>query len=95
MNGKLLLCLLAVGFTLYALVEEQNRLTELRLAIPALNQEVLVLEEEIRRLEYTVESCENPARLLELAQSPSFQHLKFPERTAVVLLPRGEPLSKP
>lgn len=86
---QLLTCLLTAGITLYAIVEEQNGLTELRLTIPALSKEVNAIHEENTRLEYNLDCFENPVHLLELARKPEFGHLKYPSITDVVILPKG------
>lgn len=88
---KLLVCLIAAGITLYAIVEHQNGLTELRVAIPALNAEVKDLLEENLRLEYQLDCFENPVHLLELARKPEFGHLKYPNSDEVIVLPQAQP----
>jgi hypothetical protein len=88
---KLLTCLLAVGLTLYAMIAQRNGLTELRVAIPALNAEVKAILEENLQLEYQIESFENPVHLLELARKPEFGHLKYPSTDEVIVLPEALP----
>lgn len=83
---QLIVCLAAVGFTLYALIEKQNTLTEMRLAIPALSQEVHAIQEENLRLEYTLDCLESPVHLLELARKPELGYLKYPTVNQVLVL---------
>lgn len=84
---QLVVCIVASGITLYAIVENRNRLTELRVAIPALNAEVKAILEENTRLEYQLDCFENPVRLLQLARQPQFGHLRYPTSDAVIILP--------
>lgn len=86
---KVLTCLVAAGMTLYAIVEKQNALTGLRVAIPALNTEVKAILEENVRLEYELDCFENPVHLLELARKPEFGHLKYPSTDEVIVLPQS------
>ena len=89
---RIFICIVAVGLTLYAYIEKQNELTELRLAIPALSKEVKVIQEENIRLKYEIERFESPARLMELMRQPEFSHLKFPYVKDEVYLPKGSSL---
>lgn len=71
-------CILAAGFALFAYIDKQNELTELRLAIPALAKEVKNIHEENIRLKYEIDSFESPIHLMELVRKPEFAHLKHP-----------------
>lgn len=76
--AQILICLSAVVFTVYAYIEKQNELTELRLAIPATAKEVRRIHEENIRLQYEIDQFESPVHLMELARKPEFGHLKYP-----------------
>src|SRR5262249_9192418 len=89
---RLFICILAGGLTLFAYIEKQNELTELRLAIPLLVKEVKKLQEENIRLTYEIEHFESPIHLMELMQKPEFSHLKYPMLPEVIFLPNGSPL---
>lgn len=75
---RIFLCILIAGLTLFAYIEKQNQLTELRLAIPQLAKEVATLREDNVRLQYEIERFESPLHLIELMRSPEFSYLKFP-----------------
>lgn len=75
---RLFICILAAGLTLFAYIEKQNELTELRLAIPQLTKEVAALREDNVRLKYEIERFESPLHLMELMRGPEYSHLKFP-----------------
>jgi hypothetical protein len=91
----LLICLAAAGLTLYALIEEQNALTELRVALPALDKELRATQEENLRLEYELDCFESPVHLLELARKPEFGHLKYPTIDDVLIVSREAPDAAP
>jgi hypothetical protein len=75
---QILICLFAAMFTIYAYIEKQNTLTELRLSIPLVEKELRKLTEENVRLKYEIEQFESPVHLMELARKPEFGHLKYP-----------------
>lgn len=75
---RFFLCIFIAGITLFAYIDKQNELTELRLALPALAKNVKSLQEENRRLKYEIESFESPIHLMELMRKPEFGHLKYP-----------------
>lgn len=75
---RIFVCLLAAGLTLFAYIEKQNEVTELRLAIPQLTKEVAAIREDNIQLKYEIETFESPLHLMELMRSPEFSHLKFP-----------------
>lgn len=75
---------------LYTSVQRQNALLEVGKAIPQLTKEVKALQEENRRLKYSVESFENPIHLIELSRSPEYGHLKYPYVEDIVIIPFQE-----
>lgn len=89
---RILICILAAGITLYAHIEKNNELVELRLAIPFLNREVKAAQEENIRLQYEIEGFESPVHLLELSRKPEFSHLKFPRLNEVTLISEPDPV---
>lgn len=91
---RLGVCILAAGITLFAYIEKQNELTELRLAIPMLGRSVKSLQEENTRLIYEIEQFESPIHLMELMKKPEFSHLKYPFLVDEVFLPAGGALSE-
>jgi hypothetical protein len=89
---RLGVCIVAAGLTLFAYIEKQNELTELRLAIPVLAKKVKNLEDEKIRLTYEIERFESPIHLMELMHKPEFSHLKYPFLRDEVFLPPGSAL---
>lgn len=87
--ANIFICIVIASFTLYAYIDKQNELTELRLAIPALEKEVRHIQEENTRLKYEINSFESPIHLMELARKPEFGHLKSPYLNQVLILPEG------
>jgi len=83
---RVLLCVFIGGATLYAYVNKQNQLTQMRLKIPPLEKEVKRLREENRRLKYEVDQFENPVHLIELLNKPEFAHLKHPSIDDVAII---------
>ncbi len=92
---RILLCIaIAVGFV-YAYIEKQNELTEVRLLIPSINKELKGLRESNARLRFAIISFENPANLLELSKKPELSYLKFPNASDVTVIRVEERSSKP
>lgn len=91
---RLCVCIVAAGLTLFAYIEKQNELTELRLAIPVLAKKVKNLQNEKIRLTYEIEQFESPIHLMELMHKPEFSHLKYPFLKDEVFLPVGQALSE-
>jgi hypothetical protein len=89
---RLYVCIITAGLTLYAYIEKQNELTELRLAIPALAKEVKTLNEENTRLTYAIEQFESPILLMETMRKAEYSHLKYPYLNEEIFLPKSHPL---
>lgn len=83
---QILLCIFAAGIALYAYIDKQNDLTELRLVIPTLGKEVKRIQKENIRLQYEVDRFESPIHLMELLRKPEFSHLKYPHVDDVVVI---------
>lgn len=89
---RILICILMAGITLYAHIEKNNELVELRLAIPLLKRDVKVAQEENIRLQYEIERFESPVHLMELSRKPEFSHLRYPRLNEVSLIPEPPPV---
>lgn len=87
-------CILIAGLSLYAYVEKQNELTELRLNIPVLAKEVRHIQEENIRLKYEIDQFESPIHLMELARKAEFAHLKYPHLDQVLILTLPAPIHR-
>ncbi|MDE3056204.1 MAG: hypothetical protein KGI80_05920 [Verrucomicrobiota bacterium] len=72
------------SFCLYSYLGVQNRLTELKIRLPELEREILLLGEENQKLAYEAKECSTPARLIEKASLPEFAHLRHPLLQEVV-----------
>lgn len=71
-------CLAVLGLCLYSYQSKQNEVTRFKILLPQMEKELVTLKEESRRLSYEIDLIENPTRLIELAHSPEFRHLKHP-----------------
>lgn len=83
---KIFVCIAAAAATLYAYIEKQNELTELRLEIPAVAKELRQINDENTRLKYELDQFESPIHLMELARKPEFSHLKYPLLKDVIII---------
>ncbi len=88
---RLLICIFCAGLTLYAYIDKQNSLTELRIAIPSLDKQVKQIRVENKRLQYEIERLESPDHLLSLADQPEYSHLRFPYNEEVIILENEAP----
>lgn len=89
---KIFLCFLAIGLSLYQLVEDQNQLAALRVALPALEQEVRLLQADILSMQNLLQSAEAPAKLLKWSKEPEYAHLIFPYESQIIHIPLNPPL---
>ena len=71
---KILICLFTFGISLYSYIEKQNELTSLKIEVPKIAKQVQNLDEEIRKIQYEVETFENQAYLMQLVRKPEFGH---------------------
>ncbi|HAZ15165.1 MAG: hypothetical protein A2Y28_01045 [Chlamydiae bacterium GWC2_50_10] len=92
---RLLICLTVLGGYLYWTIDQQNEITQLRIALPQLAKEIDEIREENTLLRYEIESFENPLHLLQLSRLSSFSHLKQPLSKEIFTIREGEPLSLP
>lgn len=83
---QIFFCILVAGITLFAYIDKQNGIVELRLAIPVLDNEIKAVQEENTRLKYEIERFESPIHLMELARKPEFSHLRYPQMSHVTVL---------
>ncbi|OGN59739.1 MAG: hypothetical protein A3F40_03925 [Chlamydiae bacterium RIFCSPHIGHO2_12_FULL_27_8] len=86
---KISICLLTFAICLYSYVEKQNELTSIKIEIPKVFSDIENLKEEIKKMQYEVESFENPQYLMQLMQKPQFGHLKHPFVDEVLMLKEG------
>ena len=86
---KVLVCALSFGGVLYAYVQKQNDLTYLRIELPALYDEVKLLEEGNIQLSLEIDQFENPRHLMQLANRPEFSHLKHPIVDEIIVMDEG------
>lgn len=75
---KIFFCMFVLCLGLFAHLEKQNELTELKMEIPQLQRAVRRLREENERLEYEIDRFESPLNLVELAKRPEFGHFNAP-----------------
>lgn len=75
---RIFFCILSLAGFLYSYINKQNDITELRLQIPIEEKELQATVQENVRLQYEVDSFENPEHLMQLARKPEFSHLKHP-----------------
>ncbi len=90
---RLFLCILMIGVFLYAYINKQNQITELRLQIPVVAQQLQIVQQENTGLQFEIDQFENPLHLMELARLPQFSHLKHPLVNEIITIqvPQEEP----
>ena len=87
---RLLICILTLGLFLYAFIDKQNEITELKMQIPKLAKEVKVLQEENAHLHYKINCFENPQALLNILRKQEYSHLKYPLAEEVIVIRKEE-----
>jgi hypothetical protein len=84
--ARIAFCIFIAGLTLYLYINDLNKLTGLRLAIPAIVKEVKSIHDENIQIQYDIEMFESPIHLMELLRKPEFSHLHYPYVKDVVIL---------
>ncbi|MGD2169824.1 MAG: hypothetical protein PVI40_06250 [Chlamydiota bacterium] len=92
---RLSVCLLVFTICLFSYLYKQNDLTRLKMQVPKIHKQLQAINEEIRQLQYEIDQFENPARLMEMACHPDFNHLKHPLIKDIETIPEGVALSYP
>ncbi len=90
---RLLLCIVALVFSLYASVNQQNTMTELSISLPLLRKEVKQIQDENACLRFQIDAFECPKRLMALLKEQEFSHLVYPKEgeVRVVVEPQALP----
>lgn len=86
MKRQVFYCLFVAVVTIYALIVQQNQLTELQLHIPVLEKEVRTLREQNNQLRFEIAQFEDPKRLLSLLES-DYKNLVFLNEQEVTVIP--------
>ena len=81
--------ILVFGLFLFSYIEEQNKITSLKMKIPKFIKDIEVLENDINKMNYDIDQFENPMNLLELASRCEFSHLKHPLLKNILSLNEG------
>ncbi len=77
---------------LYHHIEEQNRITALKIALPEAIKDLRLLKEKATRLRYEIEQFESPEHLLTLAKKSEYSHLKYPLAKEIITMHEGSPI---
>lgn len=91
---RITFCIFMAGLTLNLYINDLNKLTSLRLAIPALIKEVKSIHDENIQIQYEIERFESPIHLMELLRKPEFSHLHYPYVADVLILHYEDEMSK-
>ena len=75
---RIVICILFLSGCLYSYLDVQNAITDLRIQIPRLTNEVRRIEEENTQFKFQIEKFESPENLMQIAKMSEFSHLKFP-----------------
>lgn len=78
-----LFCLSIAVITLYALIEQQNQVTELQLRLPSLEKKVSALREKNNELRYKIALFESPENQLSLLGVDN-KNFIFPDESEIV-----------
>lgn len=81
---RVFLCIMIAAAFVYAYINQQNEIMELRLKIPSVQKELKLVEEENVRLLYEIDRFQHPMHLMELLREPEFSHLKYPKTNEVI-----------
>jgi meiotically up-regulated gene 157 (Mug157) protein len=91
---RLSICIVAFGICIYAYIVKQNMLTDIKIKVPKMINEIVALKEENKSINYDIEHFENPIHLMELISTVDFAHLKHPILNEVFTLTEGMALQE-
>ena len=86
---KIGVCLAALSFVLYRHIDEQNKITALKIALPQALKELKTIKEETMNLRYRIEQFESPENLLALSKKSEFDHLQYPLAKELIAMSEG------
>lgn len=86
---RAVICIAAVGFALFAYINQHNQLIDLRRKIPLLSKEVKSIQEDNNRLKYEIDRFESPIHLMELLRKPEFSHLQYVYTRDIIEISKG------
>jgi hypothetical protein len=86
---KIGVCLVALSFVLYRHIDEQNKITALKIVLPQAMKELKTLKEETMNLRYRIEQFESPENLLALSKKNEFSHLQYPLAKELIAMNEG------
>ncbi len=75
---KIFICIFSFSGVLYSYLHQQNDLMKLRIELPKLTKDILLINEANANLKYEIEAFENPKHLMSLAKRPEYIHLNYP-----------------
>lgn len=83
MKWQLFYCVSVAALTLWALVDQQNQVTELQLYLPQLEKDVSRLKEKNNDIRHQLARLSNPKKLLTLLTT-DYAYLMFPDEGEVL-----------
>lgn len=83
---RLLLCIFTLGFFVYECIDQQNKITLLKMQVPALSKKVSLMKEKNAYLRFSVEQFEGPKNLFKILQNKKYSHLKHPLEKDVIMV---------
>ena len=90
---QLIICLGTAALCLFFYLQQQNKLTQLRMYAPKVVKEIKSIQEENARLLYEVEKFESPDNMMRLSRLAEYSHLKHPLISQVLVMNEPEELS--
>lgn len=92
--AKIATMIVFFGYSFYSIIDKQNAITKLSLAIPQVAKELREVREENSRLRYQIEVFESPSHLMELAAAQqSSALLKQPLEKEILTVTVDYPVS--
>ncbi len=89
---RILICVSLFCSCLYSYLNLQNDVTEKRIYLPVLAEQVKAINEKNTRLEYEIDRFENPLHLMQLLRLSEYSHLKHPYIPEILTMREGDAL---
>ena len=75
---RLIFCIFTLGLLVYNCIDQQNKITLLKMQVPVLSKEVNAIKEKNACLHFEVGQFENPKYLFKMLHNKDYSHLKYP-----------------
>ncbi len=83
---SIIVCFVSTAICFSLIIRDTLSLTQLKMDVPEIEQEVKTIEGEIDRLNVEITAFKSPINLIQLLKKPTYSHLSQPFEEDVIIL---------